>query len=235
MRIDEKNRIKIYALTQERFCMSRIFTRSPLRLICFLAVICSGIAGCVLAENPLGLVSLSGNSSVITMEANDTYILTVSEVESNATILDPLGNTTIVSLQKVLPADTMSALIFLSSQSGEETVSLVKIMDPVYSAENQTFLCRITPQRYYEGTLLSKYANTSREIEPGTNAFTHIVMESPVKISENGYESEICDESGGCVTVPSSDVGIKPTTPISNYGGYGCYSDIVNGVYVKTC
>lgn len=212
--------------------MSGIFNRSPLILACLLAVICSGITGCVLAENPVGLVSLSGNSSVITMEANDTYILTVNEVESNATIFDSLGNTTTVPLQKVLPADTMSALIFLSSQYGEKRVSLVKIMEPVYSAENQTFLCKITPQRYYEGTLLSEYANTSGEIEPSTNALTHIVMESPVKISENGYFSEICDEGAGCVTVPSSDVAIKPTTPLS---GPGCSGDIINGVYTEKC
>ena len=159
------------------------------------------------------LITISGNSSVISTGTGDDYLISVHDVDPNASISYPNRNTTFVSPEKVLASETYNAAIILFKSTGEKEVSMVKIVTPIYFPENKTFTSELIPIQFYEGTLLSEYEEQG-ELTPGEYVSSQIILESSVQLADNDDLEDCFANPALCFDLPDSDVEIKPGSPI---------------------
>lgn len=138
------------------------------------------ISTCSASEDtPTSLMTVSGNSSLISLGDNGDYQFLINGVNPNATILH--ANQTISGpLKKVLTSDPCAAAIVFSGTNGNETVFQVQVSNPVYSSDKQTLLWNVTPLKYYDGTILTEYSKEANEFESGSYSMTHVYLECPV-------------------------------------------------------
>lgn len=181
-------------------------------IFCILAI---GIMTCTVCGEKTQeyLITISGNSSVISTGTGDDYLISVDDVDPNASLSYPNRNTTLVSLEKVLGSETYNAALIFFKSTGEKEVSLVKIVAPIYFPENKTFTSDLIPIQFYEGTLLSEYSEQG-ELTPGEYVSSQIVMESSVQLADNDDLDDCFANPVLCFDIPPSDVIIKPGSPI---------------------
>ena len=147
-------------------------------------------ACCYSEETPLFLVSVTGNTSVVTADANETYQCTVNELNSSATVTDINQSTGSIALEKVKPAENCNAAVVITGTGGNKTVFMIQVSDPVYSADNKSFSFIGSSQKYYDGTMLTEYNNNQSTIQSGEYGTTNIYLEYAIPELEN---------TGGCV------------------------------------
>lgn len=181
-------------------------------IFCFLAL---GIMTCAVCGEKTQeyLITISGNSSVISTGTGDDYLFSMEDVDPKASISYPNRNTTPVSLEKVLGSKTYHAALILYTSTGEKEVTLVKIVAPTYSPENKTFTSDLIPIQFYEGTQLSEYEEQG-ELTPGEYVSSQIVLESSVQRADNDDLEDCFANPALCFDLPPSDVEIKPGSPI---------------------
>lgn len=181
-------------------------------IFCFLVI---GIMTCTVCGEKTQeyLITISGNSSVISTGTDDDYLISVDDVDPNASISYPNRNTTPVPLEKALASETYNAALILYKSSGEKETSLVKIVTPIYFPENKTFTSDLIPIQFYEGTLLSEYEEQG-ELTQGGYVLSQIILESSVQLADNDDLEDCFANPALCFDLPDSDVEIKPGTPI---------------------
>ena len=158
--------------------------RSYLLLIAGLFLTLSVFAAVSGEDTPISRVSVSGNASNISAGSNGTYQIILDQVDPNASVV--ITNKTVeISLKEVLPVTTCTAAIIPSGPDGNKSVFMVQVSDPLYSTENHTISWTITPQKYYEGTLLTEYSENQSELQPGEYSATVVYLECRIPELEN--------------------------------------------------
>lgn len=187
----------------------------------FIVIFCLlgwGIMTCtVCGENPPEyLISISGNSSVITTGTGDDYLFSVNDVNPNASISSPNWNITSVLLEKVLAPESYNTALILSKSTGEKETFMVKMETPIYSPGNKTFSSTLIPMDFYDGTLLGEYNEQQGEFRSGEYESSHIMMESSVHPAENDGIDDCSANPALCFNLPSGDILIKSSSPTGN-------------------
>ncbi|WP_319578111.1 hypothetical protein [uncultured Methanospirillum sp.] len=139
-------------------------------------------------ETTTSLLTVSGNTSLISSGDNGNFQIRVENVNPNVTITQT--NQTVTGLlKKVIPADPCIAALIFSGINENETVFLVQVSNPEYSSDNETLSWNVTPQKFYDGVILTEYAKNITEFKPGSYPMTHVYLESPLRKVQNGCET----------------------------------------------
>ncbi|HWQ65374.1 MAG TPA: hypothetical protein VN372_00730 [Methanospirillum sp.] len=154
------------------------FLTFGLVLISVFACVASG------EDTPVSQITISGNTSVISLEDVGTYQLLLSSVEPNASVSDTTQNSSII-LEKIISKEPSTAAIALLGPDGNETVFMAQVSESGYSVENRTLAYNLTPLPFYDGTLLTRYSEKKTEIQPGKYGITHLYLESAIKKQDN--------------------------------------------------
>jgi hypothetical protein len=174
------------------------FSRVPLFLILLimtLFLVCTAAGD----NEPVMMVTLTANSSVITHDENDTYVITLNDVNSNATMSDENQTNWIIPLTVAIPNETSSAAVVLSGIDGNESTFMGRVSFVKYSADLKSLSMNLTPLKYYDGTILHNFSDNTIEIHPGNYSTTSIHIESMIPIPTNEI---ICREewyTGKCM------------------------------------
>lgn len=163
----------------------------PICLMLAFSVFTGSVSG---EDTSLTLVSLSGNSSVLTMDANGTYQVTVNDMKQNV-IVPERNLTSSLSVNDVISVKNIIAAVVLSKPDRNETVSIVQISDPMYSVKNQTLSATLTPQQFYDGTLLKDISENRSELKPGTYGTTFLNLECNLPVLNSWHDNT--DPTGG--------------------------------------
>lgn len=148
-------------------------------------------------DTSMSRVSVSGNNSHISEVGNGSYQVILDQVNPNATVI--ISNKTVgIPLKDVLPETICTAAILPFETDGNQTVFMVQASEPLYSAENQTISWTITPQQYYDGTLLTEYRENQSELQPGDYATTVVYLECAIPDLENTCHQVCIPDGGGC-------------------------------------
>ena len=143
----------------------------------------------IMADNEPGvMVILTANSSVITLDENDTYVFTLSEVSPNATLHDVNQTNWTIPLEAAIPTESKSAAIALSGIDGNESIFMGQVSVANYSADLKRLSLNLTQLKYYDGTILQIFNDNKTEIHPGNYTTTSIHIESMIPIPTNSDE-----------------------------------------------
>lgn len=136
-------------------------------------------------EAPSSLLVITGNTSQITEDTNGTYLFILNDIDQNATVKDQYQTSGIIFVEGSLPKDSCSAVFVLNDTQGDEAIFFGEVSDPTYTKEQQTLICNITPQSYYDGTLLQEFIGNSSIIEPGVYGMTSLYIEFTIPVKDN--------------------------------------------------
>ena len=153
-------------------------------LLCLILVI-STIFSCYGEESPASLIVISGNSSVITPDMNDTYRITVNDVEPYAILTCTNQTDTSVSLNEIKPAENSNTAIVTITAEGNNSVFMIQASDFIYAEDSNKFSFSGYSMRYYDGIALSQYSGNQSTLEPGDYGTTHVYIEYAVQALNN--------------------------------------------------
>ncbi len=161
--------------------------RPSYRILTFLLLIMVSFLVCMVAgENgPVKVVTVTANSSAITQNENDTYVITLDEVNANATMSDNNQTLWTIPLQAGIPNETSNAAIVLSGIDGNESTCMGRVSFEKYSTDQKSLSLNLTPLKYYDGTLLQRFFDNTIAISPGNYSTTTIHIESMIPIQNN--------------------------------------------------
>ncbi len=155
----------------------------------FISIIMMLFSGSVLAnEEPVYLFYMQGAQSSITEGTNGTYALIVHDVIPYTSVRLSEADTRLLDSESLVGNITipLSTAIVLGSPE-DETTLLVQMQNMNYSKEANTLTADLVTQDYYDGSLLSDFAEVQDEKLIGEYALTRIFMEydSPVPLNDN--------------------------------------------------
>lgn len=142
-------------------------------------------------ETPVMITVVSGGESTIDEIEPGIYLVQIQNIIPNVTVLSD-NRSVKVPLPYAFPANFSMAAMNLMDNNGEEKTFLVRAVDIRYFEANQSLVCEIIPQEFYNSTPLVPDQTTIHKIIPGYYTWINVSFEYFAPAPENALLQSCC-------------------------------------------